>query len=344
MKFEHPFLATGIGSFPHKEVDPAFVLILNDFQEIPFCPQFPRLSFLEGMAAQYSEGFPCLRWDVKNGKIWVDPVQGAEVEFEKFYESIEKGDVEAFRISAEFSRGVRLLDKLAHLAKKPTYIKGQVVGPVTFGLSVTDHDRKAIFYDPNWRDVVIKHLSMKARWMEKTFKEYLPGVPSIVFFDEPALSSFGSAFSGLHRDEVIHALNECFRAVNGWKGVHCCGNTDWSLLLETDLDILSFDAYGYLETLSLYPTALNAFLERGGVLAWGIVPTSEDIGREDARSLIRRLKAGTTELSRKGIDPQLLNRSILTPSCGTASLSIPSAEQVCHLTADVSRRLREELA
>ncbi|MGD0918697.1 MAG: hypothetical protein ABSB22_19790 [Thermodesulfobacteriota bacterium] len=41
------------------------------------------------------------------------------------------------------------------------------------------------------------------------------------------------------------------------------GNTVWSLLLETRLDILSFDAYSYLENLSLYPKGLKTFLERG---------------------------------------------------------------------------------
>jgi hypothetical protein len=140
---------------------------------------------------------------------------------------------------------------------------------------------------------------------------------------------------------VISSLNECFDAVNGLTGVHCCGNTDWSLLLSTHLDILSFDAYGYLETLALYPKELTKFLERGGVLAWGIVPTSEDILREDFQSLVRRFKKGVGTLIEKGIDPNLLQEPILTPSCGTASLPIPLAERVCEVTAEVSKKLRE---
>jgi hypothetical protein len=129
--------------------------------------------------------------------------------------------------------------------------------------------------------------------------------------------------------------------VKGFKGIHCCGNTDWSVLLSTNIDILSFDAYGYLGTLSLYPKELKAFLERGGILAWGIVPTSEAILREDSQSLVRRFKEGVEVLTKKGIDPSLFQRTILTPSCGTASLSIPLAERVCQMTAEVSKRLRE---
>jgi methionine synthase II (cobalamin-independent) len=178
--------------------------------------------------------------------------------------------------------------------------------------------------------------------MEKRFNELFPGTPTIIFFDEPSLSSFGSAFSGLNREDVIHSLNECFDAVKGFKGIHCCGNTDWSVLLSTNVDILSFDAYGYLGTLSLYPKELKTFLERGGLLAWGIVPTSEAILKEDAESLFNRFKEEVKILSKKGIDPALLQRAILTPSCGTASLPIHLAERACELTAEVSKRLRED--
>jgi hypothetical protein len=175
--------------------------------------------------------------------------------------------------------------------------------------------------------------------MEKRLQEQFLGVPTILFFDEPSLSSFGSAFSGLNREDVVLSLNECFRGVQGLKGVHCCGNTDWSVILAANFDILSFDAYGYLETLSLYPKELKAFLEKGGILAWGIVPTSEHILKENALSLVERFEKGIGVLSKKGIDRGLLRRAIITPSCGTASLSIPLAERVCQVTAEVSRRL-----
>ena len=178
--------------------------------------------------------------------------------------------------------------------------------------------------------------------MENRFNELFPGTPTMIFFDEPSLSSFGSAFSSLNREDVVHSLNECFDAVKGLKGIHCCGNTDWSVLLSTHLNILSFDAYGYLETLYLYPKELKAFLERGGILAWGIVPTSEDVLKEEAGSLVKRFKEGVETLSKNGIDQTLLQRAILTPSCGIASLPIPLAERVCQLTAEVSKRLRGE--
>ena len=344
MKFDDSFIATGIGSFPHKDEKEVFSLILQNFPKIPFWPQLPKRSFLEGMVIQYSEGFPSFRVNEKEQRAWVDTSEGFDKEIERFYQSLENRELEPFRISEDFAKGLRMIEDLSseEHRKEIKYIKGQVTGPITFGLSLTDQERKPIFYDPTLKDILIKHLSLKAQWMEKMFNDLLPGIKTIVFFDEPSLSSYGSAFSSLNQEDVIHSLNECFDAIKGLKGIHCCGNTDWGLLLETHLDILSFDAYGYLETISLYPKQLSAFLERGGVLAWGIVPTSEAILKEDAQSLIKRFKEGVKALAKKGIDPSLLQRAILTPSCGTASLSIPLAERVCQVTAEVSRRLQGE--
>jgi methionine synthase II (cobalamin-independent) len=344
MEFQYSFVTTGIGSFPHQNEKEVFHLIQKNFPDIPFWPQLPKRSFLEGMVTQYSGGFPSLKWNEKEQKVWVDTSHGFEKEIEKFYQHLEEDDLEPFEITEDFARGLRILRNFSSEDQRKglKYIKGQITGPISFGLALTDQEQKSIFYDPTLRDILVKHLSLKARWMEKRFNEVLPGIPTILFFDEPSLSSFGSAFSSLNREDVTHSLNECFDAVKGLKGIHCCGNTDWSVLLSTNLDILSFDAYGYLETLSLYPKELRTFLERGGILAWGIVPTSEEAVKADAQGLVKRLKKGIETLSKKGIDPALLQKAILTPSCGTASLPIPLAERVCQLTAEISKALREK--
>ena len=343
MEFQSPFVTTGIGSFPHQNEKEVFRLIFQSFPEIPFWPQLPKRSFLEGMVLQYSEGFPSLKWNEKEQRVWIETSHGFEKEIEKFYQRFEEGDLEPFQITEGYARGLRILKDLSSKdhRKKIKYIKGQITGPITFGLALAEQDQKPIFYDPSLRDILVKHLSLKARWLEKKYQDIFPGIPTMIFFDEPSLSSFGSAFSGLNREDVIRSLNECFDAVKGLKGIHCCGNTDWSVLLSTHLDILSFDAYDYLETLSLYPKDLKAFLERGGILAWGIVPTSEAIIKEDAQSLVKRFKEWVKTLSKKGTDQTLLQRAIITPSCGMASLSVPLAEKVCQLTSQVSKRLRE---
>ena len=184
MEFKDPFIATGIGSFPHKEEKELFPLTLRDFPHIPFWPQLPKRSFLEGMVAQYSEGFPSLKLDEKNQKLWVETSSGFEKEVERFYLSVEKGETDPFRISEDYAGGLRLLKDLSReeVRKKIKYIKGQITGPITFGLALTDQEKRPIFYNSTLREILISHLSFKARWLEKRFHELFPVVPTIIFF------------------------------------------------------------------------------------------------------------------------------------------------------------------
>ena len=43
-------------------------------------------------------------------------------------------------------------------------VKGQITGPVSFGLMITDRRKKPAFYDPVGRDVLVKHLLRIAQW------------------------------------------------------------------------------------------------------------------------------------------------------------------------------------
>ena len=109
----------------------------------------------------------------------------------------------------------------------------------------------------------------------------------------------------------------------GLAGVHCEANTDWSLLMETDLDILVFDAYDHMQSITLYPDHLHTFFERGGSLGWGIIPTldREAAATETLESLTARFDDGLEQLVTKGFDKeQLLRRALITPSCGAGGV------------------------
>jgi hypothetical protein len=127
--------------------------------------------------------------------------------------------------------------------------------------------------------------------------------------------------------------------------VHCEENTDWGLLMETDLDILDFDAYDHVQAMTLYPTEMRDFLNQGGCLGWGIVPTldREAAASETIPSLVDRFDEGMARLMQKGFDRDLLlRRALITPSCGAGGvLTEPLAERVLRMLAEISTLLRE---
>ena len=92
---------------------------------------------------------------------------------------------------------------------------------------------------------------------------------------------------------MIQALNAGFEEHSCLKWVHCCANIDWTLLTDADVDIINFDAYKYSDKVALYAGEFDTFLDKGGMIGWGIVPVMADIlVDENVRSLVKKLEEG----------------------------------------------------
>ena len=153
------------------------------------------------------------------------------------------------------------------ISANPVAVKGHITGPFTWGMAVTDENRRPVLYDETAADAVVKHLNMKARWQESKLRELCDN--TIIFFDEPYMSAAGSAFVSIPRERITELIEGTFENVQSLKGVHCCGNTDWSVLLSADVDIINYDAYNYLDTIFYFEQDLKAFITRGGRIAPG---------------------------------------------------------------------------
>jgi methionine synthase II (cobalamin-independent) len=336
--FELNGLATAIGSMPHVEPQEACSLVLKYLSEIPAWPQLPKKSFQENMYVQYSESFPGVI--VEGERIWVDRSKDLSKPLEQLYTAYLENNIEYGAISARHAAGFHEFLKEAK-KKAGKAVKGQVTGPISFGLSVTDQNRRPLLYDEVLADAIAKHLRLKAAWQETALRSVCP--KTIISVDEPYLASMGSAFVSFPREQVVALLEEVLGGISGLKAIHCCGNTDWSVVLQTSLDILSFDAYNYAETLALYPDEVKSFLNRGGVIAWGIVPNEEQaLSKETKASIGDRLEEAMRLLSKKGISfDTIKSQCLITPSCSLASISIKAAAGALDLTAAVSADFRK---
>ena len=142
------------------------------------------------------------------------------------------------------------------------------------------------------------------------------------------------------------AIAGCAMAAGALAGIHVCANTDWLLAFDAGLDVINFDAYGYMDRFALYGEACDAFWARGGIVAWGIVPTNdpEAIVKETGESLARRLLEGMSGfVSDRTPLSRILEQSLITPSCGCGSLSEELTARVLSLNEEVSRSVRKSL-
>lgn len=337
--------ATVVGSFPHAEAVHLVDTILAALPELPAWPQLPARDFRESMYVQYSEGLPGIVLDDQRQRIFFRKDNNFQRELETFYEAVISTDVEHFAISPGFASGLhcfveRLRERGGGVGR---CLKGQVTGPFSFAMMVTDDTQRAAAYDPELSEVVTQGIALKAAWMTRLL--HRESGDALITLDEPYLCSFGSAFVNVSREEVLASLATAVSAIHsegGRAGLHCCGNTDWSLPLETEIDVLNLDAYEWFQGLPLYPEQLRAFLDRGGHIAWGIIPTSEIVMELDVGSLMNVLDDRIARLVAKGmVREQIYRQSVLTPTCGMGTKSVEVADRVMELLVSLSAAVRD---
>lgn len=340
-----------IGSLPLQNHAQAMETILRYTPEIPLWPQLPCYPE-EGMVPQFISGMPGL--DYCEGKPFIDG-QGEkyDADFLSFYEEYllcteGDGDLDGSRfiLTEDTAKGfIEFLHQSEQSQETISFLKAQTTGPFTFATGVVDHDNRAIFYNDQMKDAALKLLALKAKYQIKKMKEICPN--TIMVFDEPALAGYGSsAFITISQEDISSCFREVFEAVKeegALAGVHVCANTEWSILFDADADLVSFDAYSYFDKFILYPDHLKKFLNKGGILASGVVPTTKEfLDRENAESITQKWQEQTAELNEIGIPlTTIVQQSVITPSCGTGSLSTEDAERVLQLTNQVSSNIRK---
>lgn len=344
--------ATLIGSLPVADYTQALELIMAYTPDIPLWPQLPS-NPLERMMNQFVEGLPGVI--EAEGKTYFD-LSSPDFEAEQlaFYEEyLAAADAPSsllasrFAVSQARARGIYDLKKSAGHYPQILALKGQITGPFTLLTGLADQDHRLGYYNETFREMAVKALAMKGAWQVEFLKALQ--LPVIVFIDEPALAGLGSsAFISIAKDDIAQDLSEVIGAIKqagGLAGIHVCANTDWNFLLGLDLDILSFDAHGFFDRLITCKEQIHDFLERGGVLAWGIVPTADvaSIMNESCESLVALWERQTDLLAGGRWDKAaIVAQSMITPSCGTGAICLEAAQKVLALTRDVSAAIRKK--
>jgi hypothetical protein len=342
-------LATGIGSLPFIETPEALAMIRTYLPAIPHWPQLPRRGSSENFVFQFLQPLVDMKLlDVAEAGPYFNTAHSSWpdrlTEFYSLYFAAAEGDPEALRRYAptmDSAPGLyAFLDDITRTGLDGiNYLKGQMSGPLTAGFQLKDERGRLAYYQDQLRDLIVRTLAMHARWQATTLS--CLGRPAIILVDDSCISACGSGYHvALPREMIIEDLNTIRTAVieeNARLGVHSCNIADWSLLFESDVEIVSLDAYRFGASLVCYAAQMEEFLQRGGVMAWGIVPTLEGLAEEDAGSLMGRLLSLWQELIQCGVDgKRLLTQSMITPACGMGLLSPELADKLYKLTAEVS--------
>ena len=344
--------ATLIGSLPVTDYAQGLELIMAHTPDIPLWPQLPS-NPLERMMNQFVEGLPGVveAADRTYFDLTGPGFADEQLAFYEAYLAVSEDPASIlssrFAVSEARARGIYELKAMAPRYAGIMAVKGQVTGPFTLLTGLSDQGHRLGYYNQEFREMAVKALAMKGAWQVAFLQELK--VPVLVFIDEPALAGLGSsAFISIGKEEIAQDLTEVITAIQGaggLAGVHVCANTDWNFLLGLELDVLSFDAHGFFDRLITCKEQVHAFLDRGGVLAWGIVPTADPkvIMAESCDSLLQLWERQIDLLVGGSWDKAAIaSQSLITPSCGTGAIPLEAARQVLELTRDLSTAIREK--
>jgi hypothetical protein len=168
---------------------------------------------------------------------------------------------------------------------------------------------------------------------------------TLIFLNEPYLASLGSSVVPIDRETVKANWEDAAALVEGGLGIHCCSNTDWEFVIGLNPSVISLDAYTTANEFLLYADTIIAYLERGGVVAWGIVPSDPQFfTTETTNSLYNKYLEIRTNLCNRMSEDLFDAQSLITPSCGIRFADRKTARAIMQAAAEISRRIREKSA
>ena len=322
---------TGIGSLPLMSATSAIQAVADYSPEVPFWPQLPQLSEQERVIGQglgivadliepRNEGYG---YQVKEGRI--------DSLLEILHRSV--GDLTPVN-AVGFGAFENALS--SDLFKDAVAVKGQIEGPITLSAYLFHQDRPFLS-DPSLFAAIAFHVSQIICWQIDRLKS--AGLPVLMFVDEPALCLEAPSLNAVSEEKRLSALASTLqdaRVRGAYAGLHCCAARPFERMLRARPDILSFDAHEGLDLFFADSHALD-FVHRGGLIAYGIVPTRPGLNAVDSASIfIRWLQAAS-----KAGDPQeLARRAMITATCGLGLLDRAAVEESFGVAHSISKLIR----
>jgi methionine synthase II (cobalamin-independent) len=316
-------VATGIGSLPHTDARAAAALVLRCLPEMPAAPQLPRRSSREQVVAQWAAGIPEVRVE-------------ADGSLTRVHGDLDQPVVAVFDPDAHGGL-LAFHEVAARQPIAPRRVKVQVTGPLTLGVALMSAGVS--------RRVAFARGAQAARaWalaVEELVRRHLPATDPVLFFDEPSLVLWRDGDGPLEREDATDVLSGALAAPTCVTGVHVCGSGPVRIALDAGPDIVGVDvASVVLEDAH----GIARFLDGGGWVAWGAVPTDRPIG-ESSHALWRELVDLWCELSRRGCDAMRLRcQALITPACGLAGHGPSQAERAMTLARELGNRVMDQAA
>lgn len=314
----------GIGALPHRDAGAAAAFTIGEFG-VATVPTLPKRSPAEAMVAQAVVGLPGVSLGHYGG-IAIDPT------------AVDPTGPVRTDLDQDAFGGLRsFLDLARAVGLDGAPVKWQFVGPVTLGVAL----RRAGLDTATAFDVAVRAVRMHLADVSSAIADVLPGSQQLLLLDEPWLADLMQPEFPIPPDRAIDLMSSGMAAVDGdvIVGIHCCRPVDVATMLATGPNAISIPVSEGLLEWSGY---LARFLDDGGIVAWGVVPTEGPLPGSSERHW-RALSDLWCSLVQRGCDPVKLRRqSLVSPTCGLGAHSVSVARRIARLTTEVGKRVGDQ--
>jgi hypothetical protein len=317
-------LATAIGSLPHYDPSEAVDFVLQTSSRLPAAPTLPARSRREGMIAQAAHGVAGIVVN-DDGSLTID-----DAALDPDAPLTDPG------FSSDGFVGLRAF--INAVADRRGPIKLSITGPVTFGIAL---HAAGVAPELAFR-IASGAVRQRARSLAEFVGQRVPQAQLVVFVDEPAMGSAMFPEFPIQPLDAVDLVSGSLAVLeaSAITGLHCCGTADWRLLMQAGPQILSLPTDGGIESAA---GSLASFLDRGGWVAWGAVPTDRPIGTTEERLWRMLSLLWCTLVTEGGCDPvRLRTQAMITPACGMWRHGVTQAQQVMAFTNHLADRLHDQ--
>lgn len=329
-----------LGALPHRSAAQALDVSRRYAGALLAWPQLPQRSFREQHLVQSVIGFPGLVVDAAASRVYVDHAE-AEQQLDALSLAYLEHSVGYAALSGDDAAGFAELVRIGG-GRDLRAVKGQILGPISAAIQLTDEREQPLIYDDMLFDALAHHLRLRVAWQELRLSEVAP--TTIICVDEPLLEAAALPFFPHNRERVYDQIDEVLGGISGCRALYVGGDVDLAGLMQTSVELLIAEFASYRQAFAANGAPLAEFLERGGIVGLGIVPTNEDLlASASVELLCREFATFLDRVESLGVArDRLVQQMVVTTDGSLGYLSVADAEQALQLVAGVSQRLREE--
>lgn len=335
-----------VGMLPYDNLKHATAMVAKLYKDFPFIAFLPNVFSEDNVQNRTFENTPGIIY--QEGKISFDlgtqKYNDAMSLLNKIYNASTPDNLDCFSFSSVF------LEKFLQIIKKFKSHNAciNILGPFTVSQILTSAAQEQILADKSYQRLFVKAVCTKALWAMKKIKEYCSDTVPVVILEEPLLYKYGNLKRENEASTSEHVIDMFANVVDKLKlhgaivGVQCMEKCDWSIPISAGVDLISYDAYNNPNNLGIIPDVLTKFLQKGGMINWGIVPTLSDnmIKGLSVDYLHQRLLTTFDGITLSGVPADLLYNSALVSLNGDVNhLNVMFAEKAIMLATQLSSRL-----